>query len=98
MSSAPAGTLIVEPIEGAADRFGAAAEIFGEERFGDGDERLFVFGAIEAVALVAHQHIGDGDVFILHRLDDLVGFLLFDARIVGALADEERAFDLVDLR
>ena len=44
------------------------------------------------------EHVGDRDVLLCHRLDDLVGFQLLHARVVGALADEQRLLDLVDQR
>jgi transposase len=39
------------------------------------------------------RDIGDGNALGLHRLDDLLRLRDIDARIVGALADEQRPLD-----
>ena len=58
-----AGDAEVGALEGVADGLVAAAEIFGEEGFGDGVESEAVFGAGEAVAFVIEEGIGDWDFF-----------------------------------
>src|SRR4051812_30645489 len=54
-----------------ADRFEAAAKLLGEECFRHGIERLVVFRAVKAVALVGVENVRDRNVFIGHRFDDL---------------------------
>ena len=80
-----------------ADRLRAAAQALAQEAFGHCVEGLAVFRALEAVAFVGEQHVGDRDVLGFHRVDDLVAFGLFDAWVVGALADQQRLADLVDV-
>ena len=41
------------------------------------------------------EHVGDRQVLGAHGRDDLVGLGLLDARVVGALADQQRLRDLV---
>lgn len=79
------------------DRLQAAAQALAQEAFGHCVERLAVFRAAEAVAFVGEQHVGDRNVLGFHRVDDLVAFGLFDAWVVGALADQQRLADLVDM-
>src|SRR3546814_545655 len=80
-----------------ADRLGAAAQAGGEEALGHRVEGRVVFRTGEAVAFVGEQHVGHRDALGLHRLDDLVALGLHHARIVGALADQQRLADLVDM-
>jgi len=47
------------------------------------------------VALVRVEHILHRNALVGHREGDLVGLGLFYARVVRALADEERRFDLI---
>ena len=79
------------PIRGS--RLGVAlfSDVFIEKlRHALGKEQAIVeFG--KAVALIGEKHIRHGNLFLLHRLDDLIRLGLLDARIVGALTDEERA-------
>src|SRR5262252_1971270 len=47
-------------VAGAVDGFGVAAEVFGEERFGDCAEGDLIFGLREAVALVGEDDVVRG--------------------------------------
>src|SRR5690606_28098778 len=79
----------------AADRLCTAAETLRQEAFGHRIERLAVLRPRETVAFVGEQHVRHRDVVGGHRLDDLVGLVLLDPRIVGALADQQRLADPV---
>src|SRR3972149_6608000 len=76
--------------------FEAAAQMPGEEPLGRGVESQPVFGLGEAVAFVGKEQVLVGDPLAFHGLDDLLGFRLFDARVVRAVRDQDRGLDLVD--
>ena len=80
-----------------ADRFCASAQAGRQEVLGHRVEGDVVDGTGEAVALVREHDVGDGDVLRLHCIDDLIAFAHVDARIVGALADQQRFPDCVRL-
>src|SRR5690606_6796769 len=52
----------------------------------------------EAVPLVGIKHVRHGDAPLLHGRDDLIRLGLLHAGIVGALADQQRAANLIDVR
>ena len=73
-----------------ADRLGAAAQVCGQEGLGDGIEGDAVLRHRKAVSLLGVEHIRDRQGLGAHGGDDLVGLGLLHARIVGALADQQR--------
>src|SRR5262249_60556795 len=80
-----------------AHRLGAAAEVLGQELLGLGVEVETVFRPREAVAFVGVDDIFHRLAGGAQRFDDLIAFGLLDARVVGALTDEERRLDAIDL-
>ena len=70
---APSPHLELGALEVLADRLGAAAQVRGEERLGDGVERDAVLRHGKAVPLLGVQHVGDGQALGPHGRDDLVG-------------------------
>ena len=64
-----------------------------QERLRDGVEREAVLRHGKAVPLLGVEHVGDGQALGAHGGDDLVGLGLLDARVVGALADQQRLGD-----
>ena len=73
-------------------------QTLGQEGLGDGVERLVVLRAREAVSFVWIKDISDRDVARLHRLDDLFGLGTLHARVVRAMADQQRPDDPVGVR
>ncbi len=84
--------------ERVAEGFKAPAEVRGEERLGDGEEGHVVLGAGKAVALVGEDDVGHGQVLLLHDLDDLIALGDLHARVVRAVADQQRTLDLLHVR
>ena len=72
-----------------------AAEVLREEPLHRLVELEPVLLVVEAVALVVLDHVLDLDAALLQRLDHLVAFGLCNARILGALRDQQRRLDLV---
>jgi hypothetical protein len=52
----------------------------------------------EPVSLVVEDDVFNDAVIFLHRLNDLIGFGLDDARVVRALQDDERLTYLVGVK
>ncbi len=69
--------------------FAAPTQVLGEELFGEGVEVQAVFRAGEAVAFVQIEYIAYRFAIFVHGGHDLLTLLLFDARIIGALPDEQ---------
>src|SRR5437016_4128205 len=78
-----------------AHRFSPAIQIGSQKALGTRIEISAVFRAREAVALVRINDIGDTAAVLRDGRDDLLGLRLFDARIVRALANEERPHDFI---
>src|SRR6185312_12452089 len=66
-----------------------AAERLREKPFGQCRETLVVLGIGEAVALVAEDDVGYGNLVLAHGADDLVALALLYARVVRALCDQK---------
>src|SRR6185295_17718011 len=88
--------LEVRALEVVADRLVTPAQALAQEPFRDRIERSAVGRAPEAVALFRIQHVGHGQVLVLHRLHDLIRLGLLDARIIRALRDQQRLLDVRD--
>ena len=80
-----------------ADRLGPAAEVLGQERLRRGVEVQAVLRPGKAVALVGVDDVLHRLARLAHRRDDLLALGLLDARIVRALADQQRRLDPVGL-
>ena len=78
------------------DRLRAAADALRQEILRDRVERQRVLRPREAMAFIREQHVGHGQVLRMHRGDALVRLGLLDARVVGALSDQERSPDRID--
>src|SRR5216110_2520498 len=68
-----------------------------EEELGDRGERPAVLHAAEAVAFVGIPDVRHRDRALPHRFDDLIGFRRLHPDVVGALRDEERPDDPIDV-
>ncbi len=69
--------------------------MLGEERIGYGVKRQSILRSVKAVSFVRVEQICHRDVFLLHRLDDLVRLCLLDTRVICTLTDQKWLFDLV---
>ena len=49
------------------------------------------------MTLVGEDHVGDGNVTGVHGRDDLVALAQFHPRVIGALADQQRTGDSIDM-
>ena len=76
---------------------GAAAEVLLQEQLRPPVEVDAVRRPRPAVALVRVEHVLDGDALVRHAERDLVRLGLLDARVVRALADQQRRLDGVDV-
>ena len=90
MWPAPSRTSSLAPSKSLPIGSARPPEMGHQERLGDGVERQPVLRDGKAVPLLRVQHVGHGQILGPHRRDDLVGLGLLDARIVGALADQQR--------
>src|SRR5258706_8665282 len=80
---------------GAVELLESAAELRGQELLGARGEVGAVLGALKAVPLVGVEHVRHRAAVLLDGGDDLLRLGLLDARVVRALADQERDLDLV---
>ena len=71
--------------------------MLGEELFGPAVEVDAVVRPSEAVSLVRIEAVLDRDALVPHGEGDLVGLGLLHPGIIGALTDEERGSDAVDV-
>ena len=77
------------------ERLDPAAQAGAQEGLGAGVEVDAVLGPGEAVPLVRVEDVGHAAAVLLDGGHDLLRLGLLHARVVGALADEERDLDLV---
>ena len=68
-----------------------------QKRFGAGVEINPVLRTRETVPFIRVKDVGHFAAVLPDGLDDLFGFSLFDTRIVGALANQQRPDDFVRL-
>src|SRR5262245_16342580 len=89
--------LVAGALEIPANRLASAAEVAREERLGDGDVGQPVRRLVKTVAFVRIDHVGDGYAFRLHGRDDRIALSDLAAHVVGAMEDQHRLLDAVDL-
>src|SRR5262249_22486032 len=80
-----------------AEWLNPAAQMFPQECFRDGVKRQAVFWPLETMPLLPIKHRCDRNLAFGHGFYNLIALALLHARIVGALTDQQRAADPVDM-
>lgn len=74
-------------LEVVANGLEASAQRLRQERFRDRIEGKAVFWTGETVSFIRIQNVGHRNTALFQGRDDLIGFRLLYARVIGALAD-----------